>query len=133
LSRDQIILPEHLPVEVRLGGNVRPKREEETPVLAEPVIAAAPDAPLPAAESEMVGEMPSAAHTTLEACDISGMVKALLRESKAGDAYSFVMEQFEKELLRQSLEMHRWNQVQSAAHLGITRNTLRAKIEKYEL
>ncbi len=133
LSRDQIILPEHLPVEVRLGGNVRPKREEETPVLAEPVIAAAPDAPLPAAESEMVGEMPSDAHTTLEACDISGMVKALLRESKAGDAYSFVMEQFEKELLRQSLEMHRWNQVQSAAHLGITRNTLRAKIEKYEL
>ena len=47
--------------------------------------------------------------------------------------YDRVVEKFEKELLRQSLEMHKWNQVQSASHLGITRNTLRAKIEKYKL
>ncbi|KAF1079742.1 MAG: hypothetical protein GQF41_3859 [Candidatus Rifleibacterium amylolyticum] len=134
LSRDQIILPEHLPVEVRLGGNVRHKKDDESS--AELVSAPASEGPFPGADqeaSEMVGEARAEATPHSEPCDISFMVKSLLRESKAGEAYAFVMEKFEKELLRQSLEMHKWNQVQSAAHLGITRNTLRAKIEKYEL
>jgi DNA-binding protein Fis len=43
------------------------------------------------------------------------------------------MELVEKELLRQTLEKHKWNQVQTANFLGITRNTLRSKIEKYDL
>ena len=136
LSRDQIILPEHLPVEVRLGGNVRLKKDEEILSGSEPMSAPAPDNQISTVDSEpveIVGDIRSDAQSQTEVFDVSAMVKALLRESKAGEAYSFVMEKFEKELLRQSLEMHRWNQVQSAAHLGITRNTLRAKIEKYEL
>jgi DNA-binding NtrC family response regulator len=136
LSRDQIILPEHLPVEVRLGGNVRLTRDEEAVVGTEPVVAAASESQLPTTESEsaeIVGEIRAETHAHAEVFDISSMVKNLLSESKTGVAYSYVMEKFEKELLRQSLEMHRWNQVQSAAHLGITRNTLRSKIEKYEL
>ncbi|PKL39515.1 MAG: two-component system response regulator [Candidatus Riflebacteria bacterium HGW-Riflebacteria-1] len=136
LSRDQMILPEHLPVEVRLGNQAKVKRDEELAGSSEMVQAQIADSPLPAAESaaaEIVGEVKNDAAVPVEVSDISSMVKALLRDSRTGEAYSYVMEKFERELLRQSLEMHRWNQVQSAAHLGITRNTLRAKIDKYEL
>ncbi|MBU1107014.1 MAG: hypothetical protein KKB51_10130, partial [Candidatus Riflebacteria bacterium] len=133
LSRDQVILPEHLPVEVRLGDHVKLKKDDDMAVAGELVLAPAQESPTPASEAgghEIVGET-AASHTDVS--DISSMVRGLLKESRSGEAYSYVMEKFEKELLRQSLEMHRWNQVQSAAHLGITRNTLRAKIEKYEL
>ena len=136
LSRDQMILPEHLPVEVRLGDHVRVKKDDEPVVSNEPVQVQIQESPLPAGESavsEIVGEIKHEAGGPIDASDIISMVRGLLRESKTGEAYSYVMEKFERELLRQSLEMHRWNQVQSAAHLGITRNTLRAKIEKYEL
>lgn len=137
LSRDQIILPEHLPVEVRLGGDVQIKKDEDVVVAGENGVAKAVESSI---SGSPASEMIEGSHDTSrilekapEALNISTMVKALLEESRTGEAYSHVMEKFERELLRQSLEMHRWNQVQSAAHLGITRNTLRAKIEKYEL
>lgn len=131
LSRDQVILPEHLPVEVRLGGNIRPEKEEPSRSLDSSVAAEQ----IQGRESERhhVAGKTTVNDQNSGPVNISALISDLLRQSKSGDAYSFVMEKFEKELLRQSLEMHRWNQVQSAIHLGITRNTLRAKIEKYGL
>ncbi|MEW6712473.1 MAG: helix-turn-helix domain-containing protein, partial [Candidatus Riflebacteria bacterium] len=64
---------------------------------------------------------------------VQRIVSISLANSTAGNAYSEVMEKVEQELLHQCLEKHRWNQVQTASWLGITRNTLRAKIEKYGL
>ncbi len=136
LSRDQVILPEHLPVEVRLGGHVKVRKDDDISSGSDPATVPGLDSPVPTSENttaRVVGEIKAEVASHAETFDISSLVKSLLRESKTGETYSYVMEKFEKELLRQSLEMHRWNQVQSAAHLGITRNTLRAKIEKYEL
>ncbi|MDD2998206.1 MAG: sigma-54 dependent transcriptional regulator [Candidatus Riflebacteria bacterium] len=133
LSRDQMILPEHLPVEVRLGGHIKPVKEE--PARA---VEATPESVevLPTtSDKELRGVIGHTGELSANAVlpGINALIKEMLKESPAGNAYSFVMEKFEQELLRQSLELHRWNQVQSAAHLGITRNTLRAKIEKYGL
>ncbi len=137
LSRDQVILPEHLPAEVRLGGSFKPEkidREEvpkaqadSQPQTAESVTPAHGET-TPPRELEDRSFEPAAGPAA-----ICALVKELLKQSPDGDAYAFVLEKFERELLRQSLELHRHNQVQSAAHLGITRNTLRAKIEKYGL
>ncbi|HPW58728.1 MAG TPA: helix-turn-helix domain-containing protein, partial [Candidatus Rifleibacterium sp.] len=137
LSRDQVILPEHLPTEVRLGGSFKPEkidREEapKTPADFQPQTAEsvtpAHGETTPPRELEDRSFEPAAGPAA-----ICALVKELLKQSPDGDAYAFVLEKFERELLRQSLELHRHNQVQSAAHLGITRNTLRAKIEKYGL
>lgn len=131
LSRDQIILPEHLPVEVRLGGQIKVEKEEQARPF-EPVVITEQIAGKEVEQSGAEAMIPGVEGKG-SATGISGLISDLMRQSKSGEAYSFVMEKFEKELLRQSLEMHRWNQVQSAIHLGITRNTLRAKIEKYNL
>jgi len=58
---------------------------------------------------------------------------SLQEDGVSGNAYSHVMDRVERELLAQALAQHRSNQVQTANFLGITRNTLRAKIEKYRL
>ncbi|MBF0501571.1 MAG: sigma-54-dependent Fis family transcriptional regulator [Candidatus Riflebacteria bacterium] len=57
----------------------------------------------------------------------------LQETDSTGQAHDRVMDAVEKELLRQALAMHKGNQVQTAHYLGITRNTLRSKIEKYDL
>lgn len=144
LSRDQIISPEHLPVEVRLGGQLKlgsqlkPDKED----LLKSSEAQIPRAEIVEKQVEVVEKRELIGNETVEkaaeeisssASSIGSQIKELLKNSTAGEAYAYVMEKFEKELLRQSLEMHKWNQVQSASHLGITRNTLRAKIEKYKL
>jgi two-component system response regulator AtoC len=137
LSRDQVILPEHLPVEVKLKGI--PDEDAENKNKSEP-------ASLPAIS--IMGEAGSANGvngdtkkdvignggleiSTEEA--VTHIVSDCLAESKGGTAHAEVMELVEKELLRQTLEKHKWNQVQTANFLGITRNTLRSKIEKYDL
>jgi DNA-binding NtrC family response regulator len=139
LSRDQVILPEHLPVEVRLKGVPKADTGTQSVASGEP-------ASLPAVsfmtengtvsesrkEKEVIGaEVDASAFSVPES--IRKIVSVSLSEEVAGSAYSAVMEQVEKELLFQTLEKHKWNQVQTAGYLGITRNTLRSKIEKYGL
>ncbi len=137
LSRDQVILPEHLPVEVRLGGSLKPEKVEREEVLKTPVEqqTQTPEHSTPAPTENASQREPEdrSFEPAAGPSAICALVKELLKQSPDGDAYAFVLEKFERELLRQSLELHRHNQVQSAAHLGITRNTLRAKIEKYGL
>ncbi|HNX77962.1 MAG TPA: sigma-54 dependent transcriptional regulator, partial [Candidatus Rifleibacterium sp.] len=169
LSRDQVILPEHLPVEVKSGINTRADKvekadkpdksdradkndkPEKNETIEKPEKIDKPERPDKVSSEEpsrsreqpvatnIVGavdnfpEDPVPQNLILNESSIGAIIKEILKTSPEGDTYAWVLEKFEKELLRQSLEMHRYNQVQSAAHLGITRNTLRAKIEKYGL
>lgn len=145
LSRDQVILPEHLPTEVRSGIGDRVVEKSEKPEKSEKVDKVDKAESLrsvdPVGHHDQVvkiqepskQESPEIHVLHLDESSIGLLVKELLKTCPDGDAYAWVLEKIERELLKQSLEMHRYNQVQSAAHLGITRNTLRAKIEKYGL
>ncbi len=142
LSRDQVILPEHLPVEVRSGIVERvaekPDKLEKSEKVerAEVIRQVEPvghQEQIAKAQESSRHEISEAPAPPIDESSIGFLVKELLKTSPDGDAHAWVLEKIERELLKQSLEMHRYNQVQSAAHLGITRNTLRAKIEKYGL
>jgi Fis family transcriptional regulator len=47
--------------------------------------------------------------------------------------YDVVMEQVEKPLIELALKVHRGNQVKTAQMLGINRNTLKKKIDHYQI
>jgi len=47
--------------------------------------------------------------------------------------YKIFMEQVEKPLIELSLDAHRGNQVKTAKMLGINRNTLKKKIDLYDI
>ena len=139
LSRDQVILPEHLPVEVRLKSASSGEAVSENIVPSEPSPAVANvNRDEPGVEEEKADRS-----ETLKIGDAKGefsvteaiqkIVSISMANAHAGSVHSEVLEKVERELLFQSLEQHRWNQVQTATYLGITRNTLRAKIEKYGL
>ncbi|MFZ5949970.1 MAG: sigma-54-dependent transcriptional regulator [Candidatus Rifleibacteriota bacterium] len=147
LSRDQVILPEHLPVEVRLkGAPVSEAQKENAPdSINETGLPVSSESSMPShaqKDSVVEDEKNEQSQTRIVATSnadfnlaeaIQKIVSISLANSTAGNAYSEVMEKVEQELLHQCLEKHRWNQVQTASWLGITRNTLRAKIEKYGL
>lgn len=49
------------------------------------------------------------------------------------DLYNLVMEQVERPLIELALRAHNGNQVRTAAALGINRNTLKKKMDHYNL
>lgn len=135
LSRDQLILPEHLPAEVtnpknqvtKSGNNLEADRAivDNDSVTIENNIASKESL-------QETQKIPNSAETP-EDVAVRMLITRLLSRAPDGDAYAYVLGVFEKELLVQSLDKHKRNQVQSAAHLGITRNTLRTKMEKYRI
>ena len=142
LSRDQVILPEHLPVEITKGVTIAPTVNSQSNISNIPsqekqdnsiVGNNQPDNDvLSKKEPESLNSLGSSSDTP-EDVAVRMLIKRLLERAPEGDAYSYVLGVFERELLLQSLEQHKRNQVQSASHLGITRNTLRTKMEKYHL
>ena len=52
---------------------------------------------------------------------------------KKGDYYFEIISKVEKELIKQILEMTNGKKVETAEILGITRNTLRTKMNNYDL
>lgn len=56
-----------------------------------------------------------------------------LQEQNTCDLYETVMQQVEKPLIETVLKQNDFNQSQTAKMLGINRNTLRKKMQKYEL
>ena len=56
-----------------------------------------------------------------------------LQEEKASDLYEMVIQQVEKPLIEFVLTKTEHNQTQAAQILGINRNTLRKKMQKYHL
>ena len=142
LSRDQLILPEHLPIEITKGVTVTPSVKSVSTSNIQ-VIIPEDNASAENTDSGNVGDSTSMNESntilnqnsseTPEDVAVKMLIKRLLDRAPEGDAYSYVLGVFEKELLLQSLEKHKRNQVQSASQLGITRNTLRTKMEKYHL
>ncbi|HNV72615.1 MAG TPA: sigma-54 dependent transcriptional regulator, partial [Candidatus Ozemobacteraceae bacterium] len=141
LSRDQIMLPEHLPAEIRAIStgmpmpSVRPSEPVavHAPAVSPPTVGV-PVPPLPVMppgqpSREPVDSAPAASLQSMAEM----FVRSHLKEKISGDAYDAVLGMVEKELLNQTLILFKGNQVQTANYLGITRNTLRAKIEKYGL
>ncbi len=142
LSRDQVILPEHLPIEITKCIN-----QNNNKILVSSLSNSKTDSLInnSTQEQQINSELPKnnedsgkttsyeSTSETPEDVAVKMLIKRLLERAPDGDAYSYVLSVFEKELLYQSLENHKRNQVQSASHLGITRNTLRTKIEKYKL
>lgn len=140
LSRDQLILPEHLPVEITKGAKKTNNSEvivvtsssDETRKTT--VFSANPETLNVSDETEEKPQVNNVASSdTPEDVAVRMLIKRLLDRAPDGDAYAYVMGVFEKELLLQSLDKHKRNQVQSASQLGITRNTLRTKMEKYRI
>ncbi len=137
LGRDQTILPEHLPAEVR-----EPPKSVPVPIVTPssspgalgvpPSQVQEPHAPQPPAKPGTMIGTPISAGDPQEG-QIKSYVSSCLKESISGFAHDRVLSAVERELLVQSLAMFKGNQVQTASYLGITRNTLRAKIEKYGL
>ncbi|MDG6774879.1 helix-turn-helix domain-containing protein [Thiomicrorhabdus sp. ZW0627] len=56
-----------------------------------------------------------------------------LQEESACDLYEMVIQQIEKPLIEFVLDKTEQNQSRSAQILGINRNTLRKKMQKYDL
>lgn len=139
LSRDQLILPEHLPVEITKGANNAANHDAASANIINDdarqtsVANAQRENSNAADEVEERPQSASVAADTPEDVAVRMLIKRLLDRAPDGDAYAYVMGVFEKELLLQSLDKHKRNQVQSASQLGITRNTLRTKMEKYRI
>ena len=127
LSRDHIILPENLPTEVRSLEIDTTEGKSQTTQQATTHIE-----PGESSGVRVIGSQATEPHLP-EAVLRSYVLKGLKDEALAGNAYSEILEPVEKELISQALALFRGNQVQTASFLGITRNTLRSKIEKYQL
>ncbi len=56
-----------------------------------------------------------------------------LQDESTSDLYEMVIQQVEKPLIAFVLAQHDNNQTQTAKTLGINRNTLRKKMQKYQL
>jgi two-component system nitrogen regulation response regulator GlnG len=124
LSRDQVILPEHLPPEIR---GLTPPTPSVLGFLSTP----GPDSAgaIPETIPEQVVSPPVGENGEL----IKLFISSRLQQAETGQAYEQIMDQVEKELLSQAMIKFKGNQVQTANFLGITRNTLRAKITKFGL
>jgi len=69
---------------------------------------------------------------------VRSKLEVLFQQQKSNDVeihglYDVVMEQVEKPLIELALRVHRGNQVKTAQMLGINRNTLKKKIDHYQI
>ena len=69
---------------------------------------------------------------------VRSKLEVLFQQQRSNDIdiqglYEVVMEQVEKPLIELSLRVHRGNQVKTAHMLGINRNTLKKKIDHYQI
>jgi Fis family transcriptional regulator len=69
---------------------------------------------------------------------VRSKLEVLFQQQKSNDVeiqglYDVVMEQVEKPLIELALRAHRGNQVKTAQMLGINRNTLKKKIDHYQI
>lgn len=60
-------------------------------------------------------------------------IASLDGETEAHDVYKLIMDEVECALIRTALEYHDYNQSQAAKWLGITRNTLKKKMQLFGL
>jgi DNA-binding NtrC family response regulator len=70
--------------------------------------------------------------------DLAGLIGSTQRVEEAGSGYTLpdggvVLEALERDLIRQALARSDGNRTRAAALLGLTRDTLRYRMEKYGL
>jgi transcriptional regulator with GAF, ATPase, and Fis domain len=70
---------------------------------------------------------------TLEHFPLGGGLSAKLSDGVALPASGIDLEQLERSLVVQALERSRWNQTRAAALLGLNRDQIRYRIEKFQL
>ncbi len=109
VSKGQAILPADLPPEVLAGS-------PQTPSVGGPT-SDVPNAPRPAAASALAGDFPA-------------LAQALFRLARH-DTRLKVIPAVERELVIEALKETSGNQVRAARILGITRATLRKRVEKF--
>ncbi len=64
----------------------------------------------------------------------SGQAEALREQWRQGErSFEETVTRFETDILRESLESHRWNQTQTASALGLTRRVLKLKMDKLDI
>ena len=114
MAKSDVILPGDLPAEITAAD--APPIPQTAPSAATPAEPAAPSAPAPAP-----------APATL---DMAAVIRALFQWARE-DKKLKIIPAVERELIIQSLLETKGNQVQAAKLLGITRATLRKRVEKY--
>lgn len=88
---------------------------------------------LPKAIGGIKTKRPDPANTWILAEWIQQELVNCEKSNKKGSYYNAIMEQVEKEILRQMIERTNGKKIETAEMLGITRNTLRAKMAHYGL
>jgi two-component system nitrogen regulation response regulator GlnG len=111
VAKGAAILPADLPVEVTAAAlAVRPAATETSP-----------SAPAPASAASSIPSAP---------LDLPAIARALFRFARA-DPKLKVLPAVERELVIEALKETKGNQVQAAKLLGITRATLRKRVDKF--
>jgi two-component system NtrC family response regulator len=134
LCNDDTIQPEHL------GDALRAEPEEVPPPVTSETPLSSPDV---SAESfwELYGKAevldklsPGELNQMLHSLHgLEASVLAALRKKGMGPPAKPGLRETEVEMIRKSLEQHRWNITETARALGIARNTLHRKIKKLNL
>lgn len=153
LTRDQIILPEHIPSEIRNfksfcvnlvqqdQKSLIKEASNNNSTLQKEVYVRSIENNIDQSSNIFIKSQ-SVENTNKEVVSqisqssdalILQFVKNELQTAVSGQVYETIINKVEKILIQQALNMFKGNQVQTANYLGITRNTLRAKIDKYEL
>ena len=86
----------------------------------------------PARQEKDVSARPAAAAVDAAAADMAGLARALFRWARQ-DGKLRVIPAVERQLIIEALAETRGNQVQAAKLLGITRATLRKRVEKFNI
>lgn len=113
VCKADVILPADLPQEVRNGGAALPAAKPAVSTPAASLAAGAVPAPAPQAES-----------------DFASLARGLFQLARTQNKLK-IIPAVEKELIIQALITTQGNQVQAARLLGITRATLRKRIDKF--
>jgi DNA-binding NtrC family response regulator len=128
ITKGPAILISDLPPEVTNGGASRPANVAV-------VMPAAPGPapvtePVPSAPAAMMTEGPAPSAAAEPVTDIPSMARLLFRWAR-GQSGLKVLPAVERELVIEALKETRGNQVQAAKLLGITRATLRKRVDKF--
>jgi len=85
----------------------------------------------------VIGEKAITSKEEIRALSIENLIKneisQLKSKNKKSDYYFEIISKIEKELIKQILEITNGKKVETAEILGITRNTLRTKMNYYDL
>ena len=122
VAQGDVILAKNLPQEIldEVGSN--DPVEQETPDVADSEVK----------ETELIGSAPAENGATAPGANPGDMMDRLYQDIR-GKADKDILQEIEREIIKRALKETGGNQVKTAAILGITRSTLRKRIEQFSL